>query len=251
MSTTTTYNETLPAGSAVVDAETYEPASAETVTLTEPRSLAAEQFRVLRYRLEGLAAGGVRALAFTSAQTGEGKTATIVNGAVALARGGKNRVVLVDADLRRPSVARMMGLNASAGLCDVVAGKTPLGNCLWRFGSDELFVLPAGQVPDDICNTLYDTRITSVLQELKQRFDFVLVDTPPLLAVTDPCAVVPRVDGVLLTVRNSKNCQPQVEQALEVLDTVGAKLLGVVVNAVGPQFSPTVYGYRDLARVEA
>src|SRR5678816_4507386 len=97
---TTTINDTFPGGSAaVVDAETYEPASVEAVTLTEPRSLAAEQFRVLRYRLEGLHALGARALAFTSSQSGEGKTTTIVNAAVTLARGGKNRVVLVDADL--------------------------------------------------------------------------------------------------------------------------------------------------------
>jgi capsular exopolysaccharide synthesis family protein len=232
MSTTTTYNETLPAGSAVVDAETYEPASAEAVTLTEPRSLAAEQFRVLRYRLEGLAAGGVRALAFTSAQTGEGKTSTIVNGAVALARGGKNRVVLVDADLRRPSVARMMGLNASAGLCDVVAGKTPLGNCLWRFGGDELFVLPAGQVPEDICNTLYDSRITSVLQELKQRFDFVLVDTPPVLPLADAPTLCRALDGAVLVVRAGVTSLEVVAAAVDALH--GVTVHGLVLNDVDP-----------------
>src|SRR5262245_4117217 len=196
---TTTLNDTF--STAIVDAETYEPAAASAVSLTDPRSLAAEQFRVLRYRLENLAAAGVRSLAFTSAQAGEGRTTTIVNTAVTLARGGKNRVVLIDGDLRRPGVARMMGLNARDGLCDVVVGRQPLGNCLWRFGQDELFVLPAGQVPDDICNILYDTRIISVLQDLKQRYDFVLVDTPPVLPLADAPILCRALDGAVLVVR--------------------------------------------------
>ena len=228
---TTTFNDTFPGGTAVVDAETYEPVSAEAVMLTDPRSLAAEQFRVLRYRLEGLAAAGVRALAFTSAQSGEGKTTTLVNTAVTLARGGKNRVVVVDADLRRPGVARMMGLNARDGLCDVVAGRVALGNCLWRFGNDELFVLPAGQVPDDICNTLYDNRIISVLQDLKQRFDFVLVDTPPVLPLADVAVLAPMVDGTLLVVRAGYTPKPAIENALRAFDS--SRLLGIVLNESG------------------
>ena len=230
---TTTFNDTFPGGAAVVDAETYEPAAAEAVTLTDPRSLAAEQFRILRYRLEGLAAAGVRALAFTSAQTGEGKTTTAVNAALTLARGGKNRVVLVDADLRRPGVARMMGLKARDGLCDVVAGRTPLGNCLWRFGQDELFVLPAGQVPDDICNILYDTRITAVLQELKGRFDFVLVDTPPVLPLADAPILCRALDGAVLVVRAGVTAGEVVAAAIDSLR--GITVHGLVLNDVDPQ----------------
>ena len=93
MSTTTFNDHILPAGPAIVDAETYEPPSAQTVTLTDPRGAAAEQYRVLRYRLEVLAKAGVKALAFTSAQSGEGKTTTAVNAALALGRGGRNKVV--------------------------------------------------------------------------------------------------------------------------------------------------------------
>jgi tyrosine-protein kinase len=231
---TTTINDTFPGGAtAVIDAETYEPAAAEAVTLTEPRSLAAEQFRVLRYRLEGLHAAGVRALAFTSAQSGEGKTTTLINTAVTLARGGKNRVVVVDADLRRPSVARMMGLNARDGLCDVVAGRVALGNCLWRFGNDELFVLPAGQVPDDICNTLYDSRIISVLQDLKQRFDFVLVDTPPVLPLADAPILCRSLDGAILIVRAGITAGEVVAAAIDSL--YGVTVHGMVLNDVDPQ----------------
>jgi capsular exopolysaccharide synthesis family protein len=230
---TTTINDTFPGGAAIVDAETYEPAAAEAISLTDPRGLAAEQYRVLRYRLEGLAAAGVRSLAFTSAQSGEGKTTTIVNTAVTLARGGKNRVILVDADLRRPSVAKMMGLRARDGLCDVVAGRVPLGNCLWRFGNDELFVLPAGQVPDDICNILYDSRITTVLQELKERFDFVLVDTPPVLPLADAPTLCRALDGAVMVVRAGVTAGEVVAAAIDSLH--GVPVHGLVLNDVDPQ----------------
>jgi capsular exopolysaccharide synthesis family protein len=230
----TTFNDTFPAGaSAVVDAETYEPAAAEALTLTEPLSLASEQFRVLRYRLEALAAAGHRALAFTSAQSGEGRTTTAVNCAVTLARGGRNRVVLIDADLRRPSVARMMGLRAREGLCDVVAGRVPLGNCLWRYGQDELYVLPAGHVPGDVCNTLYDTRLTTVLQELKGRFDFILVDTPPVLPLADTPTLCRMLDGAVLVVRANVTAGEVVAAAVEALH--GVTVHGMVLNDADPQ----------------
>ena len=129
------------------------------VTLSQPNHPAAEQYRVLRYRLECLAKAGIKALAFTSPQSGEGKTTTAVNAALALGKGGRNRVVLVDADLRRPGVATMLGLRANKGLTDIVAGRASLDDCLWRFGADELYVLPAGTPPDDLAATLYDPRI--------------------------------------------------------------------------------------------
>jgi len=214
----------------IVDAETYEPTAVEAVTLTAPRSLAAEQYRVLRYRLEILALKGHRALAFTSAQSGEGKTTTAVNAALALARGGRHRVVLVDADLRRPSVAKMMGLRARAGLCDVVAGRASLGNCLWRFGSDELFVLPAGNVPDDLSATLYDARLAEVLTELKARHDFVLVDVPPVLALADVPTLCRDLDGALLVVRAGATPRELVGAAVDAL--YGIAVHGVVLNDV-------------------
>ena len=92
------------------------------MTLSRPTHPAAEQYRVLRYRMECLAKAGFKSLAFTSPQSGEGKTTTAVNTAIALGKGGRNRVVLVDADLRRPGVAAMLGLRANKGLTDVVDG---------------------------------------------------------------------------------------------------------------------------------
>src|SRR3954470_19049908 len=110
MSTTINDSILTGGGAAIIEAETYEAIAKEAVCLTNPRSAAAEQYRVLRYRLEMLARSGVKSLAFTSARSGEGKTTTAVNAALALGRGGRNKVVLVDADLRRPNVHNVLGL---------------------------------------------------------------------------------------------------------------------------------------------
>jgi protein-tyrosine kinase len=216
---------------AIVEAETYEPAVApRVVTLSQPNHAAAEQYRVLRYRLECLAKSGIKALAFTSPQSGEGKTTTAVNAALALGKGGRNRVVLVDADLRRPGVASMLGLRANRGLCDVVAGHASIDDCLWRFGADELYVLPAGNVPDDLSSVLYDPRMGDLMSALKQRFDFVVVDTPPVLPLADVPTLCRDLDGAVLVVRANFTPKELVNAAIDAL--YGVTVHGLVLNAV-------------------
>lgn len=227
-------NEMPFGGAAIVDAETYEPQIAtRVVTLTQPSSPAAEQYRVLRYRLECLARAGLKALAFTSPQSGDGKTTTAVNAALALGLGGRNRVVLVDADLRRPGVASMLGLRANRGLSDVVAGRAQLEDCLWRFGSDELYVLPAGTPPDDVATTLYDPRLGDVMTALKQRFDFVVVDTPPVLPLADVPTLCRDLDGAVMVVRANHTPKELIDSAIGAL--YGVTVHGLVLNAVDPQ----------------
>jgi capsular exopolysaccharide synthesis family protein len=217
--------------SAIVEAETYEPAIApRVVSLSQPNHPAAEQYRVLRYRLECLAKAGIKALAFTSPQSGEGKTTTAVNAALALGKGGRNRVVLVDADLRRPGVAEMLGLRANRGLCDVVAGQASIDDCLWRFGADELYVLPAGNVPDDLSSVLYDPRMGDLMSALKQRFDFVVVDTPPVLPLADVPTLCRDLDGAVMVVRANYTPKELVNAAIDAL--YGVTVHGLVLNAV-------------------
>jgi protein-tyrosine kinase len=220
--------------SAIVEAETYEPAIApRVVSLSQPNHPAAEQYRVLRYRLECLAKAGIKALAFTSPQSGEGKTTTAVNAALALGKGGRNRVVLVDADLRRPGVASMLGLRANKGLTDIVAGRASLDDCLWRFGADELYVLPAGTPPDDLSATLYDPRMGDLMATLKQRFDFVIVDTPPVLPLADVPTLSRDLDGAVMVVRANHTPKELVNAALDAL--YGVTVHGLVLNEVDPR----------------
>jgi capsular exopolysaccharide synthesis family protein len=224
-------NDMAFSGNAIVEAETYEPAIApKVVTLSQPNHPAAEQYRVLRYRLECLAKAGIKALAFTSAQSGEGKTTTAVNAALALGKGGRNRVVLVDADLRRPGVHSMLGLRANKGLTDVVAGRASIDDCLWRFGADELYVLPAGTPPDDLAATLYDPRMADLMAALKQRFDFVVVDTPPVLPLADVPTLSRDLDGAILVVRASYSPKDLVNAAIDAL--YGVTVHGIVLNDV-------------------
>jgi len=218
----------------IVEAETYEPAIApKVVTISQPNHPAAEQYRVLRYRLECLARSGIKALAFTSAQSGEGKTTTAVNAALALGKGGRNRVVLVDADLRRPGVHTMLGLRANKGLVDIIAGRASLDDCLWRFGADELYVLPAGTPPDDLSAVLYDPRMADLMAALKQRFDFVVVDTPPVLPLADVPTLSRDLDGAILVVRANHTPKELVNAAIDAL--YGVTVHGLVLNEVDPR----------------
>lgn len=227
-------------GAAIVDAETYEPTVApRVVTLTQPLSPAAEQYRVLRYRLECLARSGIKALAFTSPQSGDGKTTTAVNAAIALGKGGRNRVVLVDADLRRPGVANMLGLRANKGLCDIVDGRASLDDCLWRFGADELYVLPAGRVPDDLSTTLYSPRLADLLAALKQRFDFVVVDTPPVLPLADVPTLCRDLDGAVMVVRAGTTPRELVNSAIDAL--YGVVVHGLVLNGVDARMASMLH----------
>jgi capsular exopolysaccharide synthesis family protein len=244
----TTINDSLlpGVGAAVVDAETYETVSGQAVTLTDPYSAAAEQYRVLRYRLEHLSRAGVKALAFTSAQSGEGKTTTAVNAALALGRGGRNRVVLVDGDLRRPGVHELLGLRAREGLCDVILDRAALGCCLWRFGAEELYVLPAGNVPDDLSTVLYHPRLSAVMSELRGRFDFVIVDAPPVLPLADVPTLCRELDGAVLVVRAAMTSRELVDAAIDEL--YGVTVHGLVLNDVDPRVAEKLALYPAAVR---
>ena len=112
---------------------------------------------------------------------------------------------------------------------------------------EDLSLLPCGPLPHNPAELLTSPRFPALLAELRQRYDFVLVDTPPLLAVTDPCVVAARVDGVLLTISMSRKARPQALRAREILATLGAKILGVVVNRLdresGSAYQSQSYGY--------
>jgi Mrp family chromosome partitioning ATPase len=144
-------------------------------------------------------------------------------------------VVLIDADLRRPGVAALLGLRTQKGLVDVVSGRATLDDCLWRFGSDELYVLPAGIPPDDVAHTLYDPRLSELLAALKERFDFVVVDTPPALPLADAPTLCRELDGAVIVVRASVTPRELVEASLGAL--YGVKVHGIVLNDVDPRMA--------------
>ena len=201
------------------------------VSLTAPASFAAEQYQGLRLTVERLGrARDLKVLAVTSPAAGDGKTVTAINLAGALARGGDERVLLIDADLRRPSVARQLALtDARSGLADALAGpELALSDVVQSFGNSNLDVIPAGTVRGGISQILRSPRLDAFLQQARQRYGYIVLDTPPLLPVFDSALLAKSVDGVLMVVAANHTPRKLLGEALNMLEP--SKVLGIVFN---------------------
>lgn len=202
------------------------------VSLLAPGSIAADQYRKLRLAVERLHAhGGLQVLAVTSAGPGDGKSVTTLNLAGALAQSSDARVLVIDADLRRPRVADYLGLPplAAGGLVGAMQRTdNDLDALVERIDRFNLSVLPAGAPQEAPYELLNSSRLDSLLSEARRRYDYVLIDTPPLLPFPD-CRVIGRcVDGYLLTVAAHRTPRKLVSEAIDLLDP--AKVVGVVFN---------------------
>ncbi|WP_069385821.1 polysaccharide biosynthesis tyrosine autokinase [Cellulosimicrobium cellulans] len=213
-----------------------------------PQALRAEAFRRLRTNLQFLDLGErARTFVMTSALPAEGKTTTSINLAITLADAGQ-RVVLVDADLRRPSVAKYMGIEGSVGLTTVLIGKVELHDAVQPWGSSMLDVVAAGQIPPNPSELLGSDAMSALVERLGKEYDVVVIDTPPLLPVTDAAILARRTGGAILVSGVGTIQRQHVAGAVAALDTVGARLLGVVLNRVplkGPGASAYGYSYYE------
>jgi len=209
----------------------------------KPSSSLAETFRTVRTGLFFSAAGkNAKIIQITSPAPRDGKTTVASNLAVAIAQSGK-RVVLLDADCRKPRVHKLFGIDRQPGLKEIIRGNAPARDVWQTCEVDNLMLIPAGERSRNPAELLASPRFGELLQELRNdpEVDCVIVDTPPLLAVSDAVSVASHVDGVLLVIRvHSKWSRDMASRASEILQTVGAKPLGVVVNAVGTHKQ---YGY--------
>lgn len=196
------------------------------------QSVQAEAYRELRSNLRFLEMRGrSRSLLVTSSIKGEGKSATAINLAGALARADR-RVLLVDADLRDPSVHFYLGLEGSAGLSTVLIGEAELDDVVQPLELENLSVLASGPVPPNPSELLDSDRMTAFLDAATARYDVVILDSPPLLAVTDATAIARRVSGTVFVAGSGKVRRPQLTHALQKLQMVQVKLLGIVLNGV-------------------
>jgi capsular exopolysaccharide synthesis family protein len=213
------------------------------VSLTQPSSFAAEQYQGLRLTVERLGrASGAKAIAVTSPAAGEGKTVTAINLAGALARSGDARVLLVDADLRRPSVARQLGLadDEGEGLAEVIArDDMPLAQAATRIDPYTLWVIRAGSARGQIHHLLRSPRLDAFLKAAREQFDYVVFDTPPLLPVFDSTLLARAVDGVLVVVAANQTPRKLLGEALNLLDA--NKVMGIVFN----RDDRPLFGYYD------
>jgi capsular exopolysaccharide synthesis family protein len=181
-----------------------------------------------------------RAFVVTSSIPGEGKSTTTANLALALAETGA-RVVLVDADLRLPRLAEYMGLEGAVGLTDVLIGRAALADVLQRWGNKDLFVLPAGQVPPNPSELLGSEAMVSLLQALNEQVDYVLLDSPPLLPVTDAAVLSSLTAGAIVVSAAGKVKKTEVAGAIRNLNQTNSKVIGIVLTML-PSKGPDAYG---------
>jgi capsular exopolysaccharide synthesis family protein len=216
-------------------------AQAFAVTVTEPNSVAGEAYRSLRTSLQfATLESHARVILVTSPGATEGKSATVVNLGVVLATAGE-RVAVVSCDLRRPRLGQFFGLDERVGLTTVLIGRCPLQEALQPvLGIDGLTILPTGERPSDPTGVLGSQQLAWVLGQLRNMFDRVLVDSPPLLPVTDAVILSQVVDTTLLVVAAGQTRGRDLRRASEALSLVHAKTIGVVLNEVTKS---TGYGY--------
>lgn len=208
----------------------------------DPRNPRAESFRSLRTNLQFIDVDdSSRSFVVSSAGPGEGKSTTTANLAIALAETGA-RVALVDGDLRLPRVADYMGIEGGVGLTDVLIGRAELVDVLQQWGTGRLFVLPSGRTPPNPSELLGSQAMQRTLAELEGAFDYVLVDAPPLLLVTDAAVVSRFTSGVLMVAASGATKKPQLTAAVEKLNAIGSRLFGVIVTML-PSKGPDSYGY--------
>lgn len=218
------------------------PIAPSIVTHHRPRSVESEVYRVARTALLMAARrSDVRTMVVTSPQPSDGKSTTIGNLAVALAQSGR-RVILIDADMRRPVVADNFGVPSSPGLSDILSSSCAATEAIRPSGIANLDIIPAGSQTSSPAELLETQRLPRLLGALQKHYDLVLIDAPPILAVADPAIIAPLVDAVVLTVRIRKNGRRVVEQAIKTLKDQEIELTGVVVNGVDNDAKTYRYG---------
>ena len=208
-------------------------------------SESAEAYRQIRTNLQFVDVDKpARAVVVTSSLPGEGKTTVAVNLATVLAQSGA-RVCLIEADLRRPRVTRYLGIVSGAGLSNVLAGSARYEDLYQPIGDGNLSVLASGPMPPYPSEMLGSQQMLALLAEIRRTNDYVIIDAPPLLPVTDGAVLSKVADGVLMVARYGTTTEAQLDQAVGVLEQIDAKLLGVILNRIPPKAAENYgYGYK-------
>jgi receptor protein-tyrosine kinase len=207
-------------------------------------SRTAEDYRQLRTNLQFLNVDEPpKVIMISSALPAEGKTTVSINLAIALVEAGR-RVTILEADLRRPRVARYLGMVGGVGLTNILVGSAELDEVTQTYGEAGLSVIASGPPPPNPGELLASSQMAALLEKLRASNDFVIIDAPPLLPVADSSGLASYVDGVVLSVRYGSTHKEQLRQASVVLERVRARMLGVILNIVPPKAEmATAYGY--------
>jgi receptor protein-tyrosine kinase len=224
---------------------TFDPSTRQRplVTALDSHAPRVEAFRVLRTNLQFVDVdSNAKVFVVTSALPEEGKTSTSVNLAITLAQAG-HRTVLIEGDLRRPKAAAALQLDNAVGVTTVLLGRVTLEDAIQRHPESDLDVLASGAIPPNPAELLQSNAMSDLVKQLRDNYDMVVIDAPPLLPVTDAALLATHADGALLVVRYAKTTRDQLAQAVDRLAQVDAAPVGVVLNMVPNKRRAYGYGY--------
>ncbi|KSU82174.1 capsular biosynthesis protein [Fictibacillus enclensis] len=200
------------------------------ITHNNPKSPISEQYRTIRTNIQFSSIDThYQSIMVTSSSPGEGKSTTVANLAVVLAQQGKS-VLLIDGDLRKPTVHYTFKVSNIQGITNVLTRQISLEDAAVQTSVEDLSVLPSGPIPPNPSELLNSKSMEMLVEEAKSKYDYVLFDTPPVLAVTDAQILANRCDGVVLVTSSGKTEKEAAIKAKELLDNANAKILGVVLN---------------------
>jgi len=213
------------------DEQPPEPSRGELIMASEPQSAIAEQVRRLRNAVIALnPERAARSVLITSAVRGEGKSVATINLGMAIAELPRLRVLVVDGDMRNPSIEDYLGMPRRQGFTEMLTGSLSLDQAIRRSAVEDLDIIGAGVLPEKPAEILNADRIRTVLNALKQRYDYVLLDSPPAMAINDASIFGALTDGIILVVRLGLAMKHQVEETQHLLENLGGNVLGTCVT---------------------
>jgi protein-tyrosine kinase len=216
------------------------------VSFHDPKSTVAEQYRTLRTNIQAInAKNPIKSIVITSSVHNEGKTITSINLAMSMAHDlNKKKILLVDADLRRASMSRYLGLKSQAGLADMLVNGVNTDEMMINLGIDNLTILPAGKIPHNPAELLNSEKLRNLLNLFKKNYDYVIFDSPPVISVTDAGILGAQTDGVVMVVKANRTQKGVIGHAEDLLKQAQAKVLGFILTNI--QYHIPAYIYRYL-----
>ena len=201
------------------------------ISYNDPKSVISEQYRAIRTNIEySNVDQNTKTILVTSSDKNEGKTTTVSNLAVSFANLNK-KVLIIDCDLRNPSIHKMFRLNNIYGLTDILAKDRAVDKCIQKTELENLYVLTAGSTPPNPAEILSSEKMKNLIEDLKNIYDYIFIDTPPIGLVTDAGALSSFIDGVVLVVKSESVEKKYLEETKKKLDAVDARILGAILNS--------------------
>ena len=215
------------------------------VSFHDPSSPAGEQYKMVRTNIQTFRnAKNYKTYIVTSSINGEGKTVTTINLAISLAQDLNNKsVLLVDADMRKGRMAKYLGLHSNPGLSEILKGEVDVDACFVNQNIENLTVICSGKTPKNPSELLNSKQMLQLIASLKTRFDYILIDTPPIMPLTDACILAPLVDGVIMVVQAGRTQRDLVSHSQSRLHQAHGNLIGYVMTNVEYHLPQYLYRY--------